>query len=123
MPAGKSWAHVPLYWHILCESSLVCRYSGIASETTFLIRFRLVMRFGRTLQDPGLLMFCGSHTSFEVLELFKDSIQSLIMISEVIFVISTDKYYLESSVDSKSADSKILSFGYLGDSFLATCAL
>ncbi|KAI3516273.1 hypothetical protein L1887_15184 [Cichorium endivia] len=32
------------------------RYSGIASETTLLIRFRLVMRFRRTLQDPGLSM-------------------------------------------------------------------
>ncbi|KAI3503862.1 hypothetical protein L1887_32318 [Cichorium endivia] len=51
------------------------RYSGIASETTLLIRFR----------------FCGS--------------------------------YLQSSVDSKSADSKILSSGSLGDSILATCAL
>ncbi|KAI3791325.1 hypothetical protein L2E82_05076 [Cichorium intybus] len=83
MPAGKSRAHIPLYWHILCESLLVFRYSGIASEITFLIRFRLVMRFGRTLQDPGPLMFCGSRTSFEVLELFKDSIQSLILISEI----------------------------------------
>ena len=30
---------------------------------------------------------------------------------------------LQSSVDSKSTDSKILSSGSLGDSFLATCAL
>ncbi|KAI3701086.1 hypothetical protein L2E82_45730 [Cichorium intybus] len=119
MPRGKSRAHVPLYWHTLCESLLVCRYSGIASETTMLIWFRLVMRFGRTLHDPGLSMykwdnpsftfqtrmncetfsqfmlslgFCGSCTSFEVLELFKVSIQSLILISEAIFVISNDKY-------------------------------
>ncbi|KAI3739543.1 hypothetical protein L2E82_29951 [Cichorium intybus] len=92
MPAGKSRAQVPLYWHTLCESLLVCRCSGIASETTFLIRFKLVMWFGRTLQDPGLLMFCGSCTSLEVLELFKVSIQSLILISEAIFVIPIDKY-------------------------------
>ncbi|KAI3499874.1 hypothetical protein L1887_35688 [Cichorium endivia] len=68
------------------------------------------------------LRFCGSCTSFEVLELFKVSMQSLILISEVIFAISNDKYHLQSSVDSKSTDSKILSSGSLGDSFLAICA-
>ncbi|KAI3513675.1 hypothetical protein L1887_21012 [Cichorium endivia] len=68
------------------------------------------------------LRFCGSCTSFEVLELFKVSMQSLILISEAIFAISNDKYHLQSSVDSKSTDSKILSSGSLGDSFLAICA-
>ncbi|KAI3700729.1 hypothetical protein L2E82_45367 [Cichorium intybus] len=72
--------------------SLNQMYSGIASETTLLILFRLVMRFKRTLQDHGLSMFYGSCTSFEVLELFKVSLQSLILISEAIFVISNDKY-------------------------------
>ncbi|KAI3701084.1 hypothetical protein L2E82_45728 [Cichorium intybus] len=87
-----------------------------------------------SLNQMLVMRFCGTCTSFEVLELFKVSIQSLIPISEVIFVIPNDKYRktndfvnfvqdLQSSVDSKSTDSKILSSGSLGDSFLATCAL
>ncbi|KAI3792258.1 hypothetical protein L2E82_06133 [Cichorium intybus] len=55
-------------------------YSGIANELTMLIMFTLVMRF------------YGTCTSFEVLELFKVSIQSLLPISEVIFVLLNDKY-------------------------------
>ncbi|KAI3690794.1 hypothetical protein L2E82_49002 [Cichorium intybus] len=54
-------------------------YGGIANEMKMLIMFRLMMRL------------CGTCTSFEVLELFKVSIQSLIPISEVIFVIPNDK--------------------------------
>ncbi|KAI3505816.1 hypothetical protein L1887_28101 [Cichorium endivia] len=65
---------VPLEHEFFLKELFFYRYSGIASETTLLIRF------------------CVSCTSFEVLELFKVSIQSLILISKAIFVISNDKY-------------------------------
>ncbi|KAI3503811.1 hypothetical protein L1887_32262 [Cichorium endivia] len=50
------------------------RYNGIASETTLLIRFRLVMRFRRTLQDPGLSMCKWDNPSFT----FQQCLQSLL---------------------------------------------
>ncbi|KAI3523727.1 hypothetical protein L1887_02078 [Cichorium endivia] len=51
------------------------RYSGIASETTLLIRFRLVMRFRRTLQDPGLSMYKWDNPSFT----FKQCLQAYLV--------------------------------------------
>ncbi|KAI3701253.1 hypothetical protein L2E82_45903 [Cichorium intybus] len=119
MPAGKSRAHVPLYWHILCESSFVCRQlldsenrltqpdvlkasHEVRTNTTRPWTFNVQVGQSQLYISDSVCKtylvedvvgiwfiwsdwFCGSRTSFEVLELFKVSIQSLILISEVIF--------------------------------------
>ncbi|KAI3515957.1 hypothetical protein L1887_14864 [Cichorium endivia] len=96
MPVGKSRAHVPLYWHILCEPPLVCRTvptPTVSLEHEFFLKELFFYRYSGIASEIRLLIrFCGSCTSFEVLELFKVSIQSLILISEAIFVILNNKY-------------------------------
>ncbi|KAI3708455.1 hypothetical protein L2E82_37625 [Cichorium intybus] len=51
MPAGKSRAHVPLYWHILCESLLVCRQ---------LLDFEYRLTQPDVLKQPGSPMLPSS---------------------------------------------------------------
>ncbi|KAI3513891.1 hypothetical protein L1887_12113 [Cichorium endivia] len=55
---------VSLEHEFFLEELFFYRYSGIASETTLLIRFRLVMRFRRTLQDPGPSMCKWDNPNF-----------------------------------------------------------